>query len=91
MVDEAVIASLNVTDEKTWINYQDAAKCCGYKELYQTGKECASAEAVDCRSILINLLSQYLMWTMISMLVITVVIVIITCAANARMKSDCRS
>ena len=88
-MDEAAIASLNVTDEQTWINYQDAAKCCGYKDLYKTGKECASAEAKDCRTLLISLLSKYLLYTMVVMLVITVVIVIITCAANTRMKSDC--
>ena len=78
-------------DNSTWIEYQNAASCCGYKGEFATGDECLKPEPKDCRTLLIDVMQTYLMWSMIVVVIITIVLIIITCAANCRMKSDCKN
>lgn len=80
----------NENNQETWKSYQNTLSCCGFKENAKTGDSCSNETPVDCRTQLYAVLGDYILFTAIALVVLTIVALILACSATYTFKDDCR-
>lgn len=71
-----------------WKEIQDKMKCCGYKGVAETGSYCTE-DSVDCRSIFLDLLNNYIVKAIIVTLITFIVVLLLNIGSCSALKNDC--
>lgn len=97
-IDNITLTMVNDPEwAEDWLIVQDAFTCCGYKGEGQTGNACTPATIapgatpspiVDCRTLFIEVISDYSLYASLLVLVIFLVLLILTCASCKAWKED---